>query len=108
MADMKRQHLYIVYTCLWICLLMLLFSPAAKQLINQWAGKALPVYILLFIYGIPVFLLYLLTAFLFDVRTEVIGKEHLLPFLVRRRMLIAMYLFAIIALALLILSSFAP
>ncbi|MCX5826861.1 MAG: hypothetical protein NTV58_02530 [Deltaproteobacteria bacterium] len=105
---MKRQHLYIVYIGLWICLLMLLLSPPAKQLVNQWAGKGSLVQALLFIYGIPVSLLYLLSAFLFDVRADVIRKEHIISFLGRRRMLIMMFLFAIIALILLILASFAP
>lgn len=105
---MKRQHLYIVYIGLWIFLLMLLLSPPAKQLVNQWAGKGSLVQALLFIYGIPVSLLYLLSAFLFDVRADVIRKEHIISFLGRRRMLIMMFLFAIIALILLILASFAP
>jgi hypothetical protein len=105
---MKRQHLYIVYIGLWICLLMLLLSAPVKQLVNQWAGKGALVYALFFIYGLPIFLLYLLSAFLFDVRAEMIRKEDIISFLVRRRMLITMNLFVIIALILLILVSFAP
>ncbi|HAJ28060.1 MAG TPA: hypothetical protein DCG53_12595 [Syntrophus sp. (in: bacteria)] len=105
---MKRQHLYIVYIGLWICLLMLLLFPPAKQLVNQWAGRGSLAQALLLIYGIPVFLLYLLSAFLFDVRTEVIRKEDIISFLGRRTMRIIMFLFVIIALILLILASFAP
>jgi len=87
---------------------MVLLSPPVKQLVHQWAGKGALVYALLFIYGLPVFLLYLLSAFFFDVRAEVIRKEDLISFLVRRRMLITMNLFVIIAVILLILASFAP
>ncbi|MEI7636819.1 MAG: hypothetical protein WCJ37_05895 [Syntrophus sp. (in: bacteria)] len=105
---MKRQHLYIVYIGLWILLFMVLLSSPAKQLFHQWAGKGALVYALLFIYGLPVFLLYLLSAFLFDVRAEVIRKEDLFSFLVRRRMLITMNLFVIIAIVLLILASYTP
>jgi hypothetical protein len=105
---MKRQHLYIVYISLWICLFALLLSTAAKQFVNQLAGKGSLVQALLFIYGIPVSLLYLLSAFLFDVRGDVIRKEDIISFLGRRRMLIMMFLFVIIALVLLILASFAP
>jgi hypothetical protein len=105
---MKRQHLYIVYIGLWMCLLALLLSTPVKQLVNQWAGRGSLVQALLFIYGIPVSLLYLLSAFLFDVRAEVIRKEDIISFLGRRRMLIIMFMFVIIALILLILVSFAP
>jgi len=105
---MKRQRLYIVYIGLWIYLFMVLLSPPVKQLVHQWTGRGALVYALLFIYGLPVFVLYMLTAFLFDVRAEVIRKEDLMSFLVRRRMMITMNLFAIIAVILLILSSYAP
>lgn len=105
---MKRQHLYIVYIGLWICLLALLLSAPAKQLVNQWAGRGSLVQALLFIYGIPVSLLYLLSAFLFDVRADVIHKEHIISFLGRRRMMIIMFIFVIIAVILLILASFVP
>lgn len=105
---MKRQHLYIVYIGLWICLLMLLSSSPAKQLVNQGAGRGSLVQALLFIYGIPVFLLYLISAFLFDVRAEVIRKEDISSFLGRRTMRIIMFLFVILAIILLILASFAP
>ncbi|MCK9196412.1 MAG: hypothetical protein M0P16_05445 [Syntrophales bacterium] len=105
---MKRKQLYIVYIGLWICLFMVLLSSPAKQLVHQWAGKGALVYALLFIYGLPVFLLYLLSTFLFDVRAAVIRKEDLISFLVRRRMLITMNLFVIIAIVLLILASYTP
>ena len=105
---MKRQHLYIVYIGLWICLLMLLLSPPAKQLVHQWSGKGPPACTLLFIYGVPVFLLYLLSAFLFDARAEVIRKKDIISFLVHRRMLITMNMFVIIALTLLVLASYTP
>jgi len=105
---MKRRHLYIVYIGLWMCLFMVLLSSPAKQLVHQWAGKGGLFSALLFIYGLPVFLLYLLSAFLFDVRGEVIRKEDLISFLIRRRMLITMNLFVIIALILLVLSSYTP
>ncbi len=105
---MKRQHLYIVYIGLWICLFVVLLSSPAKQLVHQLAGKGALVYTLFFIYGLPVFLLYLLSAFLFDVRAELILKEDLISFLVRRRMLITMNLFVIIALILLVLASYTP
>lgn len=104
---MKRRHLFIVYIGLWICLLALLLTAPAKQFLNQWAGQGSLLQALLVIYGIPVSLLYLLSAFLFDVRGEVIRQEDLISFLGRRKMLIIMFLFVIIALILLILASFA-
>jgi len=105
---MKRQHLYIVYIGLWVCLFTVVLSSPAKQLVHQWADKGALVYALLFVYGLPVFLLYVLSAFLFDVRAEVIRKEDLISFLVNRRMLITMNLFVIIALILLVLASYTP
>jgi MFS family permease len=105
---MKRKHLYILYIGLWICLFALTLSVPVKQFANELAGRGSLVQALLFIYGVPVSLLYLLTAFLFDVRAEVIRKEHIISFLGRRRMLIMMFLFVIIALILLILASFTP
>jgi phosphotransferase system glucose/maltose/N-acetylglucosamine-specific IIC component len=90
-----------------MCLLALLLSAPVKELVNHWAGRGSLVQALLLIYGIPVSILYLLTAFLFDVPAEEIRKEHLVTFLGRRKMLIMMFLFVIIALILLIMASVA-
>jgi hypothetical protein len=105
---MKRKHLYILYIGLWICLFTLILSAPIKRFVNELAGRGSLIQALLFIYGVPVSLLYLLSAFLFDVRAEVISKEQILSFFERRRMLIMMFLFVIIAVILLILTSFAP
>jgi MFS family permease len=105
---MKRHHLYIVYIGLWMCLLALLLSVPAKQLVHQWAGRGSLGQALFLIYALPVSLLYLLSAFLFDIREDVLHREHIISFLGRRRMLILMFMLVIIALILLMLASFAP
>jgi len=105
---MKRQRLYIIYLCLWIVLGFLLFSSLPKELAHQWAGRGSLMLPLLVIYGVPVLALYLLSAILFDIREDPVTRETLRRFFHRRRMLITAFVFAIIALILLIIATVHP
>ncbi len=105
---MKRRQLYIVYGGLWLLLGFLLLSSLPKELAHQWAGQGSLVLPLLIIYGAPVLVLYLISAFLFDVREEILTRKLLLTFLRRRRILITAFVFAIISLLLLILTTVHP
>ncbi len=103
---MKRRHLYILYLGLWILAAFLLLSGFPKELAHHWAGRGSLALPLTIIYGLPIFLLYLRTAFLFDFRGDPAGKDQFLLFLRRRRMVVIGFLFALAALILLILKTF--
>ncbi len=105
---MKRRQIYIIYLGLWLVLGFLLLSNVPRELAHQWAGRGSLMFPLLIIYGAPVLALYLLSAILFDIREDTITRESLLIFFQRRRMLITAFVFAIIALILLILASVHP
>ncbi len=105
---MKRRQLYILYGGLWFLLGFLLLSSLPKELAHHWAGQGSLVFPLLLIYGAPVLILYLISAFLFDVREEILTRDMFLTFLRRRRMLITAFVFAIVSLLLLILETIHP
>jgi len=102
---MKRRHLYILYLGLWILAAILLLSGFPKELAHHWAGRGSLALPLTIIYGLPILLLYLFTAFLFDFSGELADKDQVLLFLRRRRMVIVGFLFALAALLLLILKT---
>ncbi|HOF05051.1 MAG TPA: hypothetical protein PK175_01700 [Syntrophales bacterium] len=104
-TTMKRRRLYIIYLGLWLLTAYILLSGAPKELAHHWAVRGSLALPLLVIYGLPIFLLYLFSAFLFDFRGETAGKDQLLTFLKRRRLPIAGFLFCLAVLVLLILKS---
>lgn len=105
--DMKRRRLYIIYLGLWVLTAFILRSGFPKELAHHWAGQGSLALPLTVIYGLPIFLLYLFTVFLFDFRGESVNRGQVLLFLRRRRLAIVGFLFALAVLIHLILRTFA-
>jgi len=92
---MKRRDLYILYAVLWAFTIWLCYF------IKPHGSGSLGT---LFLYGPPVFALYLLSLFLMDVREQRIDRSMVAPFLRKRRVAIGLFCFGMIVLILLIFS----
>lgn len=94
---MKRLHLRIAYSLLWVMTtgLFLIFTGRFRELAGDLGqGGAIAWFMLLF--GPAFVLLYLMTAFLFDVRQDTITKMHITSFLYQRRVPIGLLVFSMI------------
>lgn len=94
---MKRSHLKIIYGLLWVLTTGLFIINAGhfRQIAGS-IGQAGAIAWFMIFFGPAFFALYLLTAFLFDVRQEAITGVHFKAFLYRRRLLIGLLLFSMI------------
>jgi hypothetical protein len=90
---MNRRQLYLIYTVLWAITLWLFYG------IKPSGGN--PLWILV-LYGPPVFILYLFSAFLLDVREGAINGPVIRAFFKRRQAAIGLFLLALVILILLI------
>jgi hypothetical protein len=90
---MNRRQLYLPYAVLWVLTLCLFY------VIKPSGGN--PLWILV-LYGPPVFVLYLYSVLLLDIRDEVIDVPLLRQFLKRRQTAIGLFLLAMAILILLI------
>jgi FtsH-binding integral membrane protein len=99
---MKRSHLKIGYAVLWILTtgLFLLVTGAFRQ-ISGSIGQAGAIAWFTLLFGPLFFVLYLLTAFLFDVRDETVTAAQFRAFLHRRRLLVGLFVFSLIVFVLL-------
>ena len=90
---MKRSYLYFFYAALWILTIWLLYG------VRLSGAGPLPT---MFFYGAPVFLLYILTLFLLDVREDTLDPSLVKAFFRRRQLAIGFFLFGMIVLILLL------
>ena len=99
---MKRSHLLILYGALWVLTigLLLLNADFFRQLAVR-NGQAGAIAWFMSLFGPFFFGLYLLTAFLFDVRKDDITWHRFKAFLYQRRMLLALFLFSMVMFVLL-------
>jgi hypothetical protein len=99
---MKRLHLRIMYGLLWVLTTSLFIINAGHfRRIAESIGQAGAIAWFMVLFGPAFFALYLLTAFLFDVRQNVITTAHFKAFLYRRRLPIGLLLFSMILFVLL-------
>jgi hypothetical protein len=99
---MKRFHLRIMYGLLWVLTTSLFIINAGHfRRIAENIGQAGAIAWFMVFFGPAFFALYLLTAFLFDVRQNVITTAHFKAFLYRRRLPIGLLLFSMILFVLL-------
>ncbi len=94
---MKRFHLQIVYSLLWMLTtgLFLISTDTFRQIAGV-SGQAGAIARFMILFGPAFFILYLLTAFLFDVREETVTTAQFRAFLYRRRLLVGLFLFSMI------------
>jgi len=99
---MKRLHLRIIYGLLWVLTtgLFLINTGHFRQIADS-IGQAGAIAWFMIFFGPAFFALYLLTAFLFDVRQDVITTAHFKAFLYRRRLPIGLLVFSMILFVLL-------
>jgi hypothetical protein len=99
---MKRSHLKIVYGLLWVLTagLFLIVSGAFRQIAGS-IGQAGAIAWFMLLFGPAFFILYLLTAFLFDVREETVTPAQFRAFVYRRRLLVGLFVFSLIVFVLL-------
>ena len=99
---MKRSHLKIIYGMLWVLTtgLFLVFAGAFRQIAGV-SGQAWAITRFMLLFGPAFFILYLLTAFLFDVREETMTIAHFRAFFYRRRLLVGMFVFSLFVFVLL-------
>ncbi len=99
---MKRSHLLILYGLLWLLTvgLFLLNADFFRQL-ALGTGQAGAIAWFISLFGPFFFALYLLTAFLFDVRKDDITWVRFKAFLHQRRMLLGLFLFSMVMFVLL-------
>jgi len=102
---MKRLHLQIIYGLLWILTsgFFLINADYFRQLAVS-VGQAMAIARFMIFFGPAFFVLYLTTAFLFDVKDEILTGAHLKSFLSRRRLPIGLFLFALVVFVLLTFS----
>ncbi|MDO9559502.1 MAG: hypothetical protein Q7I89_07420 [Syntrophales bacterium] len=100
---MKRLHLRIIYALLWLLTtgLFIINTGYFRQIADS-IGQAGAIAWFMMLFGPAFFALYLLTAFLFDVRQDVVTTAHFRAFLYRRRLLIGLLLFSMILLVILV------
>jgi hypothetical protein len=94
---MKRLHLRIIYALLWLLTTGIFLNHAGhfRQIAGN-IGQAGAIAWFMVFFGPAFFALYLLTAFLFDVRQDVVTTAHVKAFLYRRRLPIGLLLFSMI------------
>ena len=94
---MKRLQLQIIYGLLWVLTtgLFLINAGHFRQMADS-IGQAGAIAWFMILFGPAFFILYLLTAFLFDVRQAFITTAHFKAFLYRRRLPIGLLLFSMI------------
>lgn len=96
-AGMKRLHLLILYALLWVLTTGLFIINAGHfRQIAASIGQAGAIAWFMVLFGPAFFALYLLTAFLFDVRQDVVTAAHFKAFLYRRRLPIGLLLFSML------------
>ncbi len=99
---MKRSHLLILYGLLWVLTIgLLLLNADSFRLLAVREGQAQAIAWFMSLLGPFFFALYLLTAFLFDARKDEITWGRLKAFLYQRRMLLGLFLFAMVMFVLL-------
>jgi hypothetical protein len=99
---MKRLHLKIIYGLLWVLTTgLFLFNAGHFRQIAGSIGQAGAIAWFMFFFGPTFFILYLLTAFLFDIREEMVTVAHFRAFFYRRRLLIGLLVFSMILFVLL-------
>jgi len=94
---MKRLHLQIIYGLLWVLTtgFFLINADFFRQIAGSM-GQAGAIAWFMTFFGPAFFILYLLTAFLFDIKEETLTGNHVKTFLYRRRLPIGLFLFSII------------
>ncbi len=94
---MKRLHLQIIYGLLWVLTtgFFLINADFFRQIAGSM-GQAGAIAWFMTFFGPAFFILYLLTAFLFDIKEETLTENHVKTFLYRRRLPIGLFLFSII------------
>lgn len=99
---MKRSRLKLIYGLLWVLTtgLFLVVGGAFREVAGA-SGQAVAIARFMLLFGPPFFVLYLLTAFLFDVREEIVTVEHFRTFLYRRRLPVGLFVFSLIVFVLL-------
>lgn len=99
---MKRSRLKLIYGLLWVLTtgLFLVVGGAFREVAGA-SGQAVAIARFMLLFGPPFFVLYLLTAFLFDVREETVTVEHFRTFLYRRRLPVGLFVFSLIVFVLL-------
>lgn len=94
---MKRSDLKIIYGFIWILTAgLFLINIGTFRQIAGTGGQAEAIAWFMFLFGPAFFVLYLLSAFLFDVRQTIITTAHFKAFLHRRRLPIGLLLFSMI------------
>ena len=94
---MKRLHLQIIYGLLWVLTTgFFLINAEFFRQIAESMGQAGAIAWFMTFFGPAFFILYLLTAFLFDIKEETLTENHVKTFLYRRRLPIGLFLFSII------------
>lgn len=96
-GGMKRLHLRIIYALLWVLTTgLFIINVGHFRQIADRIGQAGAIAWFMVFFGPAFFALYLLTAFLFDVRQDVVTAAHVKTFLYRRRLPIGLLLFSMI------------
>ena len=90
---MKRRYLYMLYAALWVLTLWLFYGLRPQGSGPLWT---------LFLYGPPVFVLYLFSLFLLNIREGVVDRSMVARFLRRRRLPIGLFFLGLVVLILLI------
>jgi hypothetical protein len=99
---MKRPHLRIIYGLQWVLTTSLFIINAGHfRRMADSIGQAGAVAWFMIFFGPAFFILYLLTAFLFDVRQDIVTIAHFKAFLYRRRLPVGLLLFSMILFVLL-------
>jgi hypothetical protein len=99
---MKRSRLKLIYGLLWVLTtaLFLILSGVFRQVAGA-SGQAVAIARFMLLFGPVFFVLYLLTAFLFDVREETLTMRHFRTFLYRRRLPVGLFVFSLVVFVLL-------
>ena len=90
---MNRLHLCLLYAAVWVFTIWLFYNKKPQ------GGGSLG---MLAIYGLPVFVLYLLSLFLVDVREPALDASMVKQFLKRRQVSIGLFFFGLVVLILLL------
>ena len=99
---MKRSHLLILYGLFWVLTIgLLLLNADFFRHLAVRKGQAGAIAWFMSLFGPLFFGLYLLTAFLFDVRKDDITWGRLKAFLYQRRMMLGLFLFSMVMFVLL-------
>jgi hypothetical protein len=99
---MKRSRLKMFYGLLWVLTtgLFVMVTGIFRQIAGN-IGQAWAIAWFMLLFGPVFFTLYLLTAFLFDVRDETVTPAQFRAFLHRRRLPVGLFLLSLIVFVLL-------